>query len=103
MTFFLFSIAEPKQKPCLSDSSVKGIIKPNRRPEKGAERSSTPVQPPKPRPVCQTEPRATSGSRYIYLYLSHFRNKLLYKGVKVLNFTFEISQLIESNQIVSLY
>ncbi|XP_062380529.1 germ cell nuclear acidic protein-like isoform X2 [Sardina pilchardus] len=54
---------EPKQKPCLSDSSVKGKIQPKHRREKGSEGNHTPVQPPKIPLVSQTEPRATSGSR----------------------------------------
>ncbi|KAG5263537.1 hypothetical protein AALO_G00265900 [Alosa alosa] len=54
---------EPKQKPCLSDSSVKGKIQPKHRREKGAESNHTPVQPPKIPLVSQTEPRATNGSR----------------------------------------
>ncbi|XP_042561248.1 acidic repeat-containing protein [Clupea harengus] len=54
---------EPKKKPCLSDSAVKGIIQPTSRPVKGAEGNNTPVQTPTFRPVSQTEPRARNGSR----------------------------------------
>lgn len=60
-----FQTAEPKKKPCLSDSAVKGIIQPTSRPVKGAEGNNTPVQTPTFRPVSQTEPRARNGSRYV--------------------------------------
>ncbi|KAL2077824.1 hypothetical protein ACEWY4_027328 [Coilia grayii] len=53
---------EPKQKPCMSDPSMKGN-RPKARLEKGGPTASPPVQPPKFQSAGMSEPRATSGSR----------------------------------------
>ncbi|KAJ8338387.1 hypothetical protein SKAU_G00373530 [Synaphobranchus kaupii] len=58
-------VPEPKQKPCLSVPSGRGLGGAGpRKVEKGVQRDGTPAQPASSRPhVSLTEPRPTSGSR----------------------------------------